>query len=138
MKTITIAGNVGKDAEVRQTQGGQSVTDFTVAVEERNGSEKGTVWFDVSLWGSRGEKLAQYITKGSKIVAIGELKLREHNGKTYPSVNASDVTLMGGKREEGSGYTPGPRQARAEYPAAGGGPMGDIDDAIPFNLEWRG
>jgi single-strand DNA-binding protein len=120
MKTITIAGNVGKDAEVRQTQGGQSVTGFTVAVTDR---QKATTWFDVSLWGKRGETVAQYVTKGAKIVVTGELSTREHNGKTYLTVNASDVTLMGGKREESSAISPQP---------AGQSYIAGIEDEIPF------
>jgi single-strand DNA-binding protein len=51
MKNITIAGNIGKDAVTRNTQGGDSVTSWSVAVEERNGQDKRTIWFDVSLWG---------------------------------------------------------------------------------------
>ena len=43
MKNITIAGNIGKDAVVRTTQAGESVTGWTVAVEERNGQEKRTM-----------------------------------------------------------------------------------------------
>jgi single-strand DNA-binding protein len=124
MKVITIAGNVGKDAETRNTQGGQSVTGFTVAVTDR---QKATTWFDVSLWGKRGETVAQYVTKGAKIVVTGELGTREHNGKTYLTVNASDVTLMGGRQSE-SGPAPRP---------SGGGPGADIDDLIPFASEWR-
>jgi single-strand DNA-binding protein len=124
MKVITIAGNVGKDAETRTTQGGQSVTGFTVAVTDR---QKATTWFDVSLWGKRGETVAQYVTKGAKIVVTGELGTREHSGKTYLTVNASDVTLMGGRQSESG---PAPRQS-------GGGSMADIEDSIPFAPEWR-
>ena len=43
MKAITIAGNIGKDAEVRSTQGGDKVTGWTVAVEDRTGKEKSTI-----------------------------------------------------------------------------------------------
>ncbi len=91
MKIITIAGNVGKDAVVRRTGNGDAVAGFSVAVTDR---KKDTTWFDVSVWGKRGETLAQYITKGSKITVIGELSTREHEGKTYLSVNASEIALQ--------------------------------------------
>jgi single-strand DNA-binding protein len=123
MKSITIAGNIGKDAVTRQTQGGDSVTGFSVAVEERNGRDKRTLWFDVSLWGKRGDALAQYLTKGTRVAVAGDLSTREHEGKTYLTVRADQVTLLGGAGDRGeSPSRTGPRNsARAE-----------LDDEIPF------
>ena len=122
MKAITIAGNIGKDAEVRSTQGGDKVTGWTVAVEDRTGKDKSTIWFDCTLWGKRGESLAQYLTKGSKVCVSGELSTREHNGKTYLTIRAEQVTLMGGKPE-------GQREERREDPPA---QRDDMSDEIPF------
>ena len=99
MKSITIAGNVGKDAETRSTQNGDKVTSWTVAVEDRQGQEKRTLWFDCTLWGKRGESLAQYITKGGKVAVSGELSTREHDGQTYLQIRAEQVTLLGSKPE---------------------------------------
>jgi len=125
MKSITIAGNVGKDAETRRTQDGTTVASFSVAVEDRQGREKATLWFDVSIWGARGEKLAQYITKGTRISVSGDLGTREYNGKTYLTVRADQVTLMGG----------GERREEYSTTSAGSGP--DMEDEIPFSMEWR-
>ena len=122
MKAITIAGNIGKDAEIRSTQGGDKVTGWTVAVEDRTGKEKSTIWFDCTLWGKRGESLAQYLTKGSKVCVSGELSKREHDGKTYLTIRAEQVTLMGGKPE-------GQREERREEPPA---QRDDMSDEIPF------
>ncbi len=138
MKTITIAGNVGKDAELRRTGNGDPVLNFPVAVEDRSGKEKVTFWFDVALWGKRGESLGQYIKKGSRIVVTGDLSRREHEGKTFLGVRASDVTLLGGNRDDGMSDTA--RAAdRAQRPT-GGAPAGgysDMDSEIPFTMEWR-
>lgn len=123
MKTITIAGNIGKDAITRTTQTGDSVTGWTVAVEDRAGQEKRTIWFDCTLWGKRGEGLAQYLTKGGKVAVSGELSTREHDGKTYITIRADQVTLMGSKPD-------GERQARND--TARQSPV-DLDDSdIPF------
>ncbi|MDZ7824664.1 MAG: single-stranded DNA-binding protein [Ahrensia sp.] len=131
MKTITIAGNIGKDAEIRKTQNGDAVTSWSVAVEDRKGQEKQTIWFDCSLWGNRGEALAQYLTKGSKVSVSGEFSAREHEGRTYLTVSVDRVTLLGSKLEDGRGdlggySTPSPRR---ESPAAR---PGIDDDDIPF------
>jgi single-strand DNA-binding protein len=129
VKTITIAGNVGKDAVTRTTQGGDSVTGWTVAVEDRQGREKSTIWFDVSMWGKRGETLAQYLTKGTKVVVTGDLSKREHEGKTYLTVKADNVTLMGGGERQTyqSGDPPG--SVSTHRMSAN---TGDLHDEIPF------
>lgn len=134
MKNITIAGNVGKDAVVRTTQGGDNVTGWSVAVEERTGQDKRTIWFDVTLWGKRGSALAQYLTKGTRVAVAGELSTREHEGKTYLTVRADQVTLQGGgeKRESDTPSDTGGGKADADR---GRGPS--FDDEIPFNMEWR-
>lgn len=133
MKSITIAGNIGKDAATRTTQGGDKVTSWSVAVEERSGQDKRTIWFDCTIWGKRGESLAQYLTKGGKVSVSGELSTREHDGKTYLTVRADQVTLMGGRQDND-------RQERDD--ARGGSGFGaggrpDLEDSIPFAPEVR-
>lgn len=135
MKTLTIAGNVGRDAELRRTQGGDPVLNFPVAVEDRSGKEKVTFWFDVSLWGKRGESLGQYIKKGTRIAVTGDLTRREHEGKTFLGVKASDVTLLGGGEQRDDGGMSSKAQAadRAQRPT-GGAPAGNggLSEEIPF------
>lgn len=129
MKIITIAGNVGKDAELRRTSGtGDPVLNFSVAVEDRSTKEKTTAWFDVSLWGKRAEALEQYVTKGTRVAVSGDLTRREYDGKTFLGVRADTVTLLGGgNRDEGQrgGYDQSPDRGRA--PA-----RDDLDGEIPF------
>lgn len=125
MKTITIAGSIGKDAETRTTQGGDSVTSFNVAVADRQGKEKTTIWFSCSLWGKRGESVAQYLTKGSKVAVSGDLSTREHEGKTYLQVRVDQWSLMGGGQDK--------REERNDPPAQ----RNAMDDEIPFAPEWR-
>lgn len=125
MKNITIAGNIGRDAATRTTQGGDKVTGFTVAVEERQGQDKRTIWFDCALWGKRGESLAGYLTKGSRVSVAGDLSTREHEGKTYLTIRVSEVTLLGGgNRDEGQRR----EEPRRDQPK----PSADLDDEIPF------
>ena len=132
MKCITITGNIGKkDAVTRHTQGGESVTGFSVAVEERKGQEKGAIWFDVAIWGKRGEALAQYLTSGAKVSVAGDLSTREHEGKTYLTIRADQVTLCGsGRRDDGQRQDAPP--ARSGAPAGGYGGGFDDSGEIPF------
>lgn len=131
MKNITIAGALGKDAVTRHTQGGDAVTSWTVAVEDRQGQEKSTIWFDCSMWGKRGETLAQYLTKGSKVTLAGDLGKREHEGKTYLTIRVDQLTLMGGKPQGDEGGSYGGRSDPArQAPASQGSAMDE--DSIPF------
>lgn len=120
MKQITIAGTVGRDAETRQA-GQSTVTSWSVAVDDGWGDKKTTMWFDCSMWGQRGEKLAEHITKGGAISVSGEFGTREHNGKMYLTVRVDALKLQGGKRE-------GSSQQAGGY----GGGVIDDSDSIPF------
>lgn len=131
MKNITIAGNCTKDAELRTTQGGAKVAGFSVAVNGYEGGEKTTTYFDVSIWGKRGESVMQFAKKGAKIAVAGDLGTREYNGKTYLTVNGHDFTPMGGKRDGSQGDTggySGGSQDGGYSPGAGY----DDGESIPF------
>jgi single-strand DNA-binding protein len=122
MQSITIAGNIGKSAETKDTTSG-SVTSFSVAV---NGRGDNTTWYRCSLWGARGEKLAQYLTKGGKVTVSGSLEATVYDGKPDLKINVSDVTLQGGKPNDG-GAAHEPRRATGSAFAAQ-----DLDDEVPF------
>lgn len=76
--TIIIAGNVGKDPEMRYIFTGQAVTSFSVATSRQytagNGEQvKETIWFRVSAWGKTAEACNQYLKKGAKVLIEGRL-----------------------------------------------------------------
>jgi single-strand DNA-binding protein len=118
MKSITIAGRTGKAAEMRRTQDGTPVMSFSVAVDNGWGERKSTLWFDCSLFGTRGDALHKHLPKGTPVTVSGDFSTREHDGKTYLQVRVNDVTLQGGKGE--------PRQPAEPDDA----PV--EDDEIPF------
>lgn len=124
MKNINISGNITKDAVLRRTQSGEPVTGFSVAVNDAR--TKSALFFDCSLWGKRGDALTTYLKKGTKVSVCGDLGTREHDGKTYLTVNVSEVTLMGGgePRER--------QQQREPDQATYGSDPGSLDDSIPF------
>ena len=125
MKSITIAGKLGRDAELKYVgTKNDAVLSFSVAVDDRSGREKTTIWFDCSLWGKRGEALCQHLTKGSAVTVSGDFSVRKYQKdgqeRTAFGVRVNDVTLQGGKPKE-----------RQET----GGDYGDgdpADDQIPF------
>lgn len=96
MRVITISGNVGKDPEVRSTQNGLMVANFSVAVRQnRQGDDGryGTDWFRCTVWGNRAKVIQQYFQKGSHVVVSGDLEVSEYNGNTQLGVNVNDFDL---------------------------------------------
>lgn len=130
MKHIVIAGGLTRDSELRRTQAGDAILNFSVGVSE--GRDKPSTYFSCSLFGKRGEALEQYLRKGTKVTVIGDFSTREHDGKTYLQVRADQVTLQGGNREsnaEGNGDAGGYQTPPKDNPT----PRDDVDmDSIPF------
>lgn len=134
MQQLTIAGNVGRDAELRSTQSGEKVLGFSLAVDngkDKTGNKRESTWFDCSIWGVRAEKLAGHITKGSKMVLTGRPTAREHGGKVYLGITVNDLTFMGGGSDRQDSEPSGSGQP------SGGRPGGDYEDDVPFSPEWR-
>ena len=127
---------IGKDAVTRFTQGGKSVTGFSAAFDTGWGDNKKVHWLDVSGWGERYEKVAQYLTKGSQVLIEGDIGTREHEGKTYLTLTLSDLKLIGGK-QEGQGGSGGSRggapQRERQQRATDNHPKDEFEDSeIPF------
>jgi single-strand DNA-binding protein len=124
MNNFSAVGRIGRDAVTRHTANGKPVTGWALAVDSGYGDKKQTVWMDCSLWGERGEKLAEYIRKGDRLGVHGEIGTREHEGKTYVTLNVRDVTLLGDKRDA--------KPAPAPKPAPPKQASTFEDDDIPF------
>ena len=137
MNNITIAGQLGKDAETRFLPNGDPVASFSVA--DSQGKEKPTIWWNCQLFGKRAESLAPYLVKGQAVTVTGNVTEREYTDKTGAQrksmdVRVSDLALQGGKREA-QAPAPQQRQAQAPRPAPRPAPAGefsDMDDSIPF------
>lgn len=147
MKNITIAGNCTRDAELRTTQSGQKVAGFAVAVNGFSKGAKTVDYFDVSVWGKRGENVIQFAKKGAKMCVTGSFFTDEYNGKTKLCIDASDFTPMGGASDSGGSQGGGQsgnsggydnRSSGGGYGEGGRPGGGDLDDEIPFAPEVRG
>ena len=122
LNKVMLIGNLGKDAETRQTPSGTSVSSFTLATTARikdaaTGDWKDkTDWHDVVLW--RGERVAQYLTKGKKVFVEGRLQTRswesqsgEKRYRTEVVCDSFGLMLLGGRdgqaAEGGGSYRQG-------------------------------
>lgn len=105
MNSLTICGNLGKDAELRFLANGDPVLSFSVA--DSQGKDKPSIWWNASLFGKRAESLKDYLTKGQTVTVIGSVSEREWTDKEGQKrksmdVRVSDIALQGGKRDESS------------------------------------
>lgn len=75
MNTITVVGNVGQDPESRYTPDGTLVVNISVADEQFAKNEKFAQWFKCSIFGNRGEAIAKYVKKGTRVVITGQLTI---------------------------------------------------------------
>ena len=100
---VTISGNLGRDSELRKTQSGMAILSFTVAVNERRKNSQGewsdyTNWVGVSMFGTRAEKLHDYLRKGTKVCVQGKLRYseweRDGAKKSKIEVIADEIELM--------------------------------------------
>lgn len=129
MNRVTLVGNLGADPELRHTTNGQAVLNLRMATtesffsKEKNGRQERTEWHSVTIWGKRGEALARYLSKGSRLLVEGSIRNTQYDKdgeKRYRSeVVARNVILMGG----GSG------KPEAEYEPEG---APNYDEEIPF------
>lgn len=77
MNLVQIAGHLGADAETRFTPSGQKVTNLRVAANSRRNNKDETVWWRVTIWGDRFDKLLPYLKKGSAVIIVGEMSKPE-------------------------------------------------------------
>ena len=128
MNSFNFTGNLGNDCRTGNA-GGTAVVNFSVAVKSGWGDKEQTIWIDVALWGKQAEsKLPDYLKKGQQVAVTGELSTREHEGKTYLTVRANSVDLIGGKSDS----VPSPSQPTQQPATASPAPVDDFDESIPF------
>lgn len=134
MNVITIAGQLGKDAELRFLPNGDPVTGFSVA--DSQGRDKPTAWWNCQLFGKRAESLTQYLLKGTAVTVVGSVTEREWTDKDGQKrksmdVRVQDVALQGG-RKESTPEAPRPQPEKQAQSKASKSGFEDMDDDVPF------
>ena len=129
MNVLVIAGNVGKDAKINQVQtstGFINVANFSVAVATmKKDSTTGkpiSQWFDCALWGDRADKIAQFLTAGTKVCVTGEVGVdsyQDGQGVMKPklTVRVGNVTLQGSSNQQQGQQQAQPMQQQRQQPA---------------------
>jgi single-strand DNA-binding protein len=110
---VILVGNLGRDPELRYTQSGQAVANFTLATTERFSNRDGdrqerTEWHRIVAWGRTAELCAQYLSKGRSVYIEGRLQTREWEDKEgqkrrTTEITAQTVQFLGGAGGGGAG-----------------------------------
>ncbi len=135
---ITLIGNLGNDPEMRYTPSGVPVVSFSLAVNKSWVGQDGqkqdkTLWFRVTGWRKTAEVVAQYLTKGQKVLVVGEIEEartfvdRDGNHRASLEVTAQTVRFLNSRADGATGAYMGGTPAQAQTGAA------EVhDEDIPF------
>lgn len=137
LNKVVLIGRLGKDPELKYTQGGTAVANFTVATSETwtdkaSGEKKEkTEWHRIVAWGKLGEICGEYLAKGAQVFIEGKLQTRswEQDGVTryVTEIVASDMQMLDSKKPE---LAKGP--VNGEDRSYSGKKEPEYDSDIPF------
>jgi single-strand DNA-binding protein len=151
---VILIGNLGRDPEIRSTQDGTRVANFTMATSE-NWRDKSTgerrektEWHRIVIFNERLVELAEkYLHKGSKIYVEGQLQTRKWTDQSGQEKYTTEIVLTRFRGEltmldsrgggDAAGYAEPSHEGPSHSAPSGGGrggpsSGGDLDDDIPF------
>jgi single-strand DNA-binding protein len=150
MNKVMLVGNLTRDAEVRHTPSGFPITEMGIAVNDRRKNNQTGEWedrpnfFNMKMLGERGEKIAQYLTKGKKVAIVGRLEYRAWETpagekRSVVEIVIDDLDFMSAPSDSGGGSYRNDRNAPAPAPKSySDSPVDDLgavavdDEEIPF------
>ena len=156
LNKIFIMGRLTRDPELRHTQSGTAVANFTLAVgrdfKDKQTGERATDFIDVVAWRQTAEFVSHYFSKGRMAVVEGRLQIRDwtdrEGGKRRSAEVVADNVYFGdSKRDSGGEYggssygappAYGAPAASGRAPASGFGggsdfaEIGEEDGELPF------
>jgi single-strand DNA-binding protein len=129
--SVSFAGNLTDDPEVRYTDSGIAQAMFRVAVSGRREQEPS--FFTVVVWRDQAEHVAESLAKGSRVVVVGRLQQRAWTAEDGSARSTVEVVAeelgpaCGGRRRP----RPGRRGARASRSCSQPGSPGGGEDRSP-------
>ncbi len=156
MNKVFLIGNLTRDPEMRSTQSGVPVCNFSIAVNRRfrnaQTGQQETDFLNIVAWRQLAELCGRYLTKGSKVSVMGSIQTRTYEAQDGSKRSAFDIVadevefLPSGNRSSGApsgDYHAAPAaapaqsaprtQAPAYAPADAGFTSVQVDDdELPF------
>ena len=166
LNRVMLIGNLGADPEIKRLNSGDTVVNLRIATSEswrdkQSGERREkTEWHQVCIYNEGIAKVAeQYLKKGAKVYVEGQLQTRKWQDQSGNDRYTTEIVLQkfrgelqmldsknGGdgdrnegrsqRNDDGGSRNGGGRQS--DFGGGGGRPSNnDLNDDIPFNLEWR-
>lgn len=137
--TVILSGRLTANPELKTTNGGKSVCNFTIAVERkfRQGAEKPTDFIDIVAWGNTAEFVSKHFSLGQMIGVEGAIQTRKYTDKngynrTAFEILANNVQFMGYKESKGNGDNSPSQTQNSSYSANDDFAEFDGGDDLPF------
>lgn len=129
----TFIGNLGSDPEVRYTQDGTAVANFSIACTEKWKDGEHTEWVRLVFWAKLAEIVGKYLKKGDPIYVEGQQRTRKYQAsdgsdRYITEIRVNDLVMLGGRRDGVQTQERRPAQQPAQQEA----PIDDGFDDIPF------
>jgi single-strand DNA-binding protein len=145
LNKVMLIGRLGRDPEMKYTQGGQSVVKFSMATDEswtdKSGEKKTrTEWHNIVVWGKLGEICNQYLKKGRLVYVEGRIQTRQWEDQSGNKRSTTEIVLNDMSILEARGAAEGAHPA-STYPEPAAEPRQDeivvsdapiTDDDVPF------
>lgn len=138
MNKIILMGRLVRDPEVRYTQTGKVVCQFTIAVDRPFANQDGQREADfipVIVWGKQAELCGNSLTKGQRVLVEGRLQIRSYDAKDgskrwVTEVIANGFEFIERKGDFANGGAPA-NAGKADFESGFGSPV-PFDEEIPF------
>jgi single-strand DNA-binding protein len=107
LNRVSIAGNVGGDPEIQHWESGNTSAKFSVAARR---TKEITDWCNFEIWGKQAETVSKFVTKGSQVGVVGQLKIEEWTDKSTGELRTAfrfvgDRLTLLGKRVQATAST---------------------------------
>lgn len=134
MNRAVLVGRLTKDPELRYTQSGIAVANFTIAVNRRfaREGEQSADFIPVIVWQKAAENVAKYLSKGSQVAVEGRIQTSSYDNKDgqrvfRTEIVADQVEFIGSK-----GGNAGGSKDDDFTDSDGDSFKGDFSEEIPF------
>lgn len=139
MNKVILMGRLTRDPEVRYTQTGKVVCQFTLAVERPFSNQEGQREADfipVVVWGKIAELCGNSLTKGQRALVDGRLQIRSYDAKDgtkrwVTEIIANSVEFIE-RKASGSGAAASAGETGAKSEMESFGSAVPFDEEIPF------
>ena len=110
---VTLIGNLGQDPEIRTTETGKKVSNFTIATNDGYKSVDGqkvseATWHNIVAWNGLAETAGKYLKKGNEVAVEGRIVYRTYDDKNgvtkyITEIVLNDLVLLRSGKAQGKG-----------------------------------